>query len=162
MFLFIAAIVIAVILGVTAFLSDDLDVTDVCANIAFFILVGTGIWAVLGTAILQGNSIAAKNASHMIELKTQQRDELLATIRDEMSSDEYVKLISATSTDDITVIFGSGVSEFLIARAQNVIALNQSVNDLVYEVEQKKVGVCNYVQNPFLMRLPFVSPDCEI
>jgi hypothetical protein len=114
------------------------------------------------TAVYTGTALSANNSAVLVASKTEQRDTLVAGLRDDMSNEQYVQLMAATNEAEIAVIFGNGVSEFLTNRAQTVIALNKELYELENAQTRKRIDVCNAVQNPFVPMLPFVAPDCEL
>lgn len=155
----LAVVMLGLFAAAIAWDDDDVGFLGCLAGILLVIL---GIVSIFGSADAYGKSLSAKNSGRVVALKTTQRDELIAGLRADMSTDEFAKLQTATNPDDITVIFGQGVSDFLISRAQTIVALNKELNELTLSIEQKKADVCTYEQNPFTPRVPFMLPDCDL
>lgn len=115
----------------------------------------------------------ADNMAPVIAQRVAVRDELAATIRDELSAEQYAALMSAApdvdDEVDLRLYVGSGASEVLIQRASRIIELNREVYDLQGNLIARRVGVCTYLDHPLSPRLPFgigtpscVTPDVEL
>jgi hypothetical protein len=118
--------------------------------------------AVIVSANTYNTSLTAKNSSVLVEMKKAQRDELSAIVRTELSTDQYSQLMEAQPDADIRVILGTDVSALLIARSEQLVELNATVNSLVNEIATAQRGVCVAVQNPFMPQIPFGMPDCDL
>ena len=129
-------------------------------------IIAACISYILPAVIITANAIHSdnnsKNSGEILDLKIEQRDELIAGIRSDLSDESFIKLMSATDEAEITVMFGSGVSDFLVARATTIVNLNAEVNELKTEIAKDRRSVCNETQNPLIPMLPFFAPECKL
>ena len=129
---------------------------------AFLLIVGLIVPPIITTAIAYDSQSQATSSTLLVEMKEQQRDELVALVREELSSKQYAELMAATPKADLLVILGSSASNIMVNRAQQIVELNQKVNDLKNSIAQKRIDVCKWVQNPMIPKFWFVGPKCHL
>lgn len=120
------------------------------------------VGCVVGSGIIIGIDLDARKQANLLPAKEAQRDALIDTVRAELSNDEYAELVGITDPNAYVVFAqGTAVSDYLIARGGQIVALNAEVFRLRNELAETRQDVCNALDNPFIPRLPFVTPSCN-
>jgi hypothetical protein len=92
-------------------------------------------------------------------MKQQQRDDLAKVIKEELSTDQYAAIMAATPDTDVLIILGNNAATFLVEKTKMLVSLNSELNTMVNDLEQDRINLCAYADNPVTPRL-FVSPEC--
>lgn len=95
----------------------------------------------------------------LVAMKVQQRDDLATIVKEELSTDQYAAIMAATPNTDVLIILGNNAATFLVEKAKLLVSLNAEVNTMVNGLEQDRIQLCAFADNPMTPRL-FVSPDC--
>jgi hypothetical protein len=95
----------------------------------------------------------------LVAMKQQQRDDLAKVIKDELSTDQYAAIMAATPDTDVLIILGNNAATFLVEKTKLLVSLNSELNYMVNNLEQDRINLCAYADNPVTPRL-FVSPEC--
>lgn len=117
------------------------------------------IWA--GTQYANASNIT--NSQYVIEQLEQQRAELGQALKDNLSSDDFIRMMEAATPEDLAFLKNNPqVSDFMLGRADRIVGINSRLY-----VEQNKLldqarGVCNYTDNPLIPKIPFIGPDCTL
>ncbi len=128
--------------------------------VVWFLAMIPGIFV---NAATTGEANNAKNSMFVIENLTDQRDDLLKILQDNLTNDDFVQLIDAANPDQILFLRQDpDVDAYLLGRADRLVNVNAALF-----AEQRKIlgaarGVCNTVQNPFIPQLPFGRAECNL
>lgn len=126
-------------------------------------ILGCWVACLVCTGILTSDNLDARRMALMLPTKEAQRHDLIATVETQLSNDQYAQLVGITDPGAFVVFAqATAVSDFLIARGGQIVALNAEIYNLRNELAEQRIMVCNNLDNPFYPRLPFIGPDCEI
>lgn len=128
------------------------------------------VWSCIAAVILLVVSIFAlgfnstdvsvyNRSGDLVAMKQQQRDDLAKVIKDELSTDQYAAIMAATPDTDVLIILGNNAATFLVEKTKMLVSLNSELNTMVNDLEQERINLCAYADNPVTPRL-FVGPEC--
>jgi hypothetical protein len=161
MFIIMVAFIAACIAACIQYYRHPSDDWDVLAMITGFIGAIMLIACFGVTAVVVTKGINIDTMQPKIEQVTQQRDDLLDLVADELSTDEYQAVLAATGETDISLLLADP-SKLLIARVGNIIALNDRVYALDNRLLDMKRDICGYYRNLLVPRFPFFGPGCDL
>ncbi len=129
-----------------------------CIFSVFYFLV-----AAITEAVNYHSQSNIKNSMYVLEELTVQRDELLDILQDSLAEEDFIQLMNAAVPDDVLFLRQSpGVSEFLLGRADRLVAVNSSLYKERNGLLSQSRGLCNTVQNPLIPALPFTDQKCDM
>jgi hypothetical protein len=121
------------------------------------------IFSIAYTAIAINSSNNVKNSMFIVEELTDQRDQLLETFDEVLANEDFVQLMEASVPEDIKFLRNNPkVSDFLLGRADRIVAVNQRLFSERNVILEESRDICNYVDNPLTFQLPLLVPDCEL
>lgn len=125
------------------------------------ILVGL-IIVVIGSISVYTDSLDVSARTTKLQKSLYQRDQLVELVKTELSTDQFEDLMRATTAAEVKIIFsGSSVSQLLITRANEIVAINAKYLAQYTDIINRAIDLCNQKRNVFVPRFPGVG-DCNI
>lgn len=130
--------------------------------IACFGSIVFGLLCLIGSISNYSKDYDLRTKNAILPVKEKQKEDLVTLVEDQLSSEQFAALMSATETEAIEIVFNNtnAVSNILIARATEIIELNKSIYNLKNDILNLQIEICNGQDNIFMPRLLFIQGDC--
>ncbi len=123
--------------------------------LASAVFISMLIASIIGSATQSYNVSKYKRSGELVNMKREQRDQLAAIVRKELSNEQFAQLMAATPSVDVLVILGNHASAIMVERSRQLVALNSELYVMVNELAEKRIDLCSYADNLFTPRLFF-------
>lgn len=109
------------------------------------------------------NAADITNSQYVIEQLDQQRNELAAALKENLTSEDFARLMESATPEDLAFLKNNPqVSDFMLGRADRIVGINSRLYAEQNKLLDKARGVCNYTDNPLIPKFPFLGPDCSL